>query len=116
MLDYGAIVMLDAEQRSRYANLLLGLMGMHPERLGELFRQAGFVCERQETLEEISERFIADDRRETSVSDRLAEVLDKLRRDRVQMPDSFIAMARVIISIGGFLKRFDVPLRPRLSP
>lgn len=116
VLDYGAIVMLDGEQRSRYANLLLGLMGMHPERLGELFRQAGFVCERQETLEEISDRFIADDRRETSVSDRLADVLDKLRRDRVQMPDSFIAMARVIISIGGFLKRFDVPFTPTAIP
>jgi len=116
VLDYGAIVTLDAEQKSRYANLLMGLMGLHPERLGELFRQAGFVCERQEALEEISQRFIEEDRRLTSVSDRLAEVLDKLRRDRVQIPDSFIAMARVIISVGGFLKRYDVPFSPTVVP
>lgn len=116
VLDYGAIVTLDAEQRTRYANLLMGLMGLHPEKLGELFRQAGFLCERQEALEEISQRFIEEDRREKSVSDRLAEVLDKLRRDRVQIPDSFIAMARVIISIGGFLKRYNVPFVPTALP
>ena len=116
VLDYGAIVTLNAEQRRRYSNLLLGLMGMHPERLGDLFRQAGFVCERQETLEEISNRFIQEDRREKGVSDRLAEVLDKLRRDRVQIPDSFVAMARVIISVGGFLKRYDVPFSPTAVP
>ncbi len=116
VLDYGAIVTLDENQRVRYTNLLLGLMGMHPERLGELFRQAGFLCERPEALEEISIRFIDEDRREKSVSDRLSEVLDKLRRDRVRIPDSFIAMARVIISVGGFLKRYDVPFAPTAIP
>ena len=116
VLDYGAIVTLDAEQRVRYANLLLGLMGLRPERLGDLFRDAGFLCERQETLEEISQRFISEDRREKSVSDRLADVLDKLRRDRVRIPDSFIAMARVIISVGGFLKRYNVPFSPTSIP
>ncbi|HVL02622.1 MAG TPA: AarF/UbiB family protein, partial [Dongiaceae bacterium] len=109
VLDYGAIVTLDAQQQTRYANLLLGLLGMHPEKLGELFRQAGFVCERQEVLEQISDHFVGDDRRNRSVSDRLAEVLDKLRRNRVLIPDSFVAMARVIISVGGFLKSYNVP-------
>lgn len=109
VLDYGAIVTLEAEQQTRYANLMLGLLGMHPEKLGELFRQAGFVCERQEVLEQISDHFVGDNRRNLSVSDRLAEVLDKLRRNRVFIPDSFVAMARVIISVGGFLKRYDVP-------
>lgn len=116
VLDYGAIVTLDAEQRIRYSNLLMGLMGLHTERLGELFRKAGFLCERQEALEEISQRFIEEDRREKSVSDRLAEILDKLRRDRVKIPDSFVAMARVIISVGGFLKRYDVPFTPTALP
>lgn len=114
VLDYGAIVSLDAEQRSLYGNLMLGLMGLHSGRLGELFRQAGFHCERQEALEEISHRFMDDDQPGTNVADKLSDVLDKLRRDRVQIPDSFIAMARVIISVGGFLKRYDVPFAPSL--
>lgn len=109
VLDYGAIVTLDAEQQTRYANLLLGLLGVHPEKLGELFRQAGFICEKPEVLEQISDHFIGENRRNLSVSDRLAEVLDKLRRNRVLIPDSFVSMARVIISVGGFLKRYDVP-------
>lgn len=116
VLDYGAIVTLDAEQRSQYANLLLGLMGMHPERLGELFHKAGFVCERQEALEDISRRFTEDDINASSVSDRLVDVLEMLRKDRVKIPDSFIAMARVIISVGGFLKSYDVPFSPAAVP
>lgn len=109
VLDYGAIATLTAEDQTRYSNLLLGLMGLHPEKLGELFRQAGFTCERQEVLAEISDHFIGDNRRAKSVSDRLVEVMDKLRRNRVHMPDSFVAMARVIISVGGFLKQYNVP-------
>lgn len=109
VLDYGAIVILGEDEQRHYANLLLGLMGMPGERLGELFRQAGFICEHQEVLEEISEQFIGDDRREKTVPERLAEVLDRLRRNRVHIPDSFVALARVIISVGGFLKRYDVP-------
>jgi len=109
VLDYGAIAQLDTEQRVRYANLLMGLMGLNPQRLGELFHEAGFVCERPEVLEQISEHFIGDEQPDKGVSDRLAEVLDLLRRNRVLIPDTFIAMARVIISVGGFLKRYNVP-------
>ncbi|MCG8672119.1 MAG: AarF/UbiB family protein [Pseudomonadales bacterium] len=108
ILDYGALGSLSAEDASNYGALLLGLMSDHYEGLGDLFLKAGFECERQEIFSEITHYFLADDRRLKSVSDRLAEILEKLRKDRVKIPDSFIAMARVIISIGGFMKRYDV--------
>lgn len=108
ILDYGAIGTLSPEEAKNYGALLMGLMGMHPSRLGDLFKNAGFICDNQAVLEEISDHFLGDNRRERSVSDRLNDVLEKLRANRVFMPDSFIAMARVIISVGGMMKRYNV--------
>ena len=108
ILDYGALASLTSEEALQYGQLLFGLMGINSTNLGELFAKAGFVCENQAVLEEVSEHFLEDDRRDRSVSDRLTDVLELLRANRVTMPDTFIAMARVIISIGGFMKQYDV--------
>ena len=108
ILDYGALATLSREEAGHYGALLMALMSDDLSQLGELFIRAGFQCERPEIFSEISAYFVAENRREKSVSDRLTEILEKLRRDRVRIPDSFVAMARVIISIGGFMKRYDV--------
>ena len=108
ILDYGAIAHLSQEQRLQYTNLLMGLMGFSPVKLGELFRQAGFKCDRDETLEEISDYVVGDNLAGLSIADRLSDSLDKLRKNKVIMPDSFVAMARVIITIGGFMTHYDV--------
>lgn len=108
ILDYGALATLTKDEAKHYGQLLLGLMGMNVPALGDLFLNAGFVCENQQVFAEISDYFVSDDRRLKSVSDRLADVLEALRKNKVEIPDSFIAMARVIISIGGFMKRYDV--------
>lgn len=108
ILDYGAIAHLSPEQRLQYTNLLMGLMGFSPVKLGDLFKQAGFRCERPETLEEISDYVVGDNLEGLSIADRLSDSLDKLRKNKVIMPDSFVAMARVIITIGGFMTHYDV--------
>ncbi|MEN8671013.1 MAG: AarF/ABC1/UbiB kinase family protein [Ketobacter sp.] len=108
ILDYGAIARLSAEQRNQYTNLLMGLMGFSTVKLGDLFRQAGFHCERAETLEEISEYVVGDNLEALSIADRLSDSLDKMRKNKIIMPDSFVAMARVIITIGGFMTHYDV--------
>ncbi|CBL47064.1 Putative protein kinase [gamma proteobacterium HdN1] len=117
ILDYGAISTLTADETRNYGALLLGLMGISSVRLGELFLRAGFLCDNPTVLEEISEQFIGNDRHLQSVSDRLNVVMEKLRANRVFMPDSFIAMARVIVSVGGLMKRYDVDFdyRPALA-
>ncbi|RLT97434.1 ABC1 kinase family protein [Ketobacter sp.] len=108
ILDYGAIAHLSPEQRLQYTNLLMGLMGFSTVKLGDLFKQAGFRCERPETLEEISDYVVGDNLEGLSIADRLSDSLDKLRKNKVIMPDSFVAMARVIITIGGFMTHYDV--------
>lgn len=118
ILDYGALATLTGEEAGHYGALLMAMMSDDFDRLGELFMNAGFQCEREEIFSEISQYFLAEDRRKKSVSDRLTEILEKLRKDRVKIPDSFIAMARVIISIGGFMKRYNVDFnwRPGQNP
>ena len=108
ILDYGAIAHLSQEQKIQYTNLLMGLMGFSTVKLGDLFRQAGFKCERDETLEEISDYVVGDNLAGLSIADRLSDSLDKLRKNKVIMPDSFVAMARVIITIGGFMTHYEV--------
>jgi len=107
-IDYGAIATLTKEESLNYGQLLLGLMGLFPCDLGALFSKAGFSSDRQQVLSEISDDFLSDDRESLNVSDRLADVMDKLRTNRVTMPNSFVAMARVLISVGGFMRQYDV--------
>lgn len=108
ILDYGAIARLSKNQKLCYTNLLMGLMGLSTVKLGDLFAQAGFECARPETLEEISEYIVGDNLEQWSIADRLSDSMDKLRKNKVVMPDSFVAMARVIITIGGFMTHYDV--------
>jgi len=108
ILDYGAIAHLATDERMKYTNLLMGLMGFSPVNLAELFRQAGFHCARPETLEEISDYVVGDNMAGLSVAERLSDSMDKLRKNKVIMPDSFVSMARVIITIGGFMTHYDV--------
>lgn len=108
ILDYGALATLTKEEAGHYGALLMALISENFSELGMLFQKAGFQCDRPEIFSEISAYVVAEDRRQKSVSDRLTEILEKLRKDRVRIPDSFIAMARVIISIGGFMKRYNV--------
>ncbi len=108
ILDFGAICRLNHQERLNYTVLLLGIMGHHDIELSELFSNAGFVCDRSETLQEIADFVVGDNPEQLSVSERLRSSMDKLRKNRVKMPDSFVAMARVIITIGGFLDQYDV--------
>ena len=86
----------------------MGLMGFSEVKLTELFAGAGFQCARTETLEEISDYIVGDNLQNLSVVERLQDSLDKLRKNKVIIPDSFVAMARVIITIGGFLNQYNV--------
>ena len=108
ILDYGAVATLTTQETQHYSQLLLGLIGDQPENLGELFEQAGFVCERQEVIEQISDVLIGDDYEQLSVTDRISLVIEKMRQNKVIMPDSFVALTRVLVSIGGLIKHYEV--------
>jgi ubiquinone biosynthesis protein len=112
VLDYGAIGMLTPEETRHYAVLLNVLFGkiQVSEPLGELFRKAGFVARDQQVFEEVAELVLKESVRKGSSTDVLALALNKMRDLKVQIPDSFVSLARVVLTFGGLLKTYGVSI------
>lgn len=110
ILDYGAIGMLTPDETRHYAVLLNVLFGKIQvnEPLGELFRKAGFVARDQQVFEEVAELVLKESVRKGSSTDVLALTLNKMRDLKVQIPDSFVSLARVVLTFGGLLKTYGV--------
>lgn len=110
ILDFGVIGRLAPKEVQNYSRLLYGLMG-HGDNanLGELFVQAGFKGGDPETLRELALFVLSDRLKQTQPTEAIAELLQLFRRNKVSIPDSYIGIARVLITIGGFLMNYDVP-------
>jgi predicted unusual protein kinase regulating ubiquinone biosynthesis (AarF/ABC1/UbiB family) len=70
------------------------------------------VSEDEAVLEDLVEYFKSRKQQageEFDLSERLQDIINRLRKHRVSIPDSFIAIARVLITVGGFMKTYDVP-------
>lgn len=112
VLDYGAIGELTPEETRHYALLLNVLFGraQADRPLGELFRNAGFVARDQQVFEEVAELVLKEALRKTASADILAVALNRLRDLKVQIPDSFVSVARVVLTFGGLLKTYGVSI------
>jgi len=110
VLDYGAIGELTPEETQNYAVLLQVLFGklQVDEPLSELFRKAGFVARDQQVFEEVAELVLKENLRNHEATDVLALVMDKMRDLRVTIPNSFVSLARVVLTFGGLLKTYRV--------
>lgn len=110
VLDYGAIGVLTPDETLHYATLLNVLFGkiQSTEPLGELFRKAGFVARDQQVFQEVAELVLKENLRSAGTTDVLALVLNKMRDLKVKIPDSFVSLARVVLTFGGLLKTYGV--------
>jgi len=110
VLDYGAIGVLTPEETQHYAVLLQVLFGriQSDQPLGELFRRAGFVAKDQAVFEEVADLILKENLRRHEATDMLGIALDKLRDLKVTIPDSFVSLARVVLTFGGLLKTYKV--------
>ncbi|CBL43766.1 ABC1 family protein [gamma proteobacterium HdN1] len=110
VLDYGAIGVLTQEEAQNYAILLQVLFGRITldTPLGELFRKAGFVAKDQRVFEEVADLVLKEALRNPTSSDILALALDRMRSLKVQIPDSFVSLARVVLTFGGLLKTYQI--------
>ncbi|KAF0809517.1 protein kinase [Alcanivorax sp. S71-1-4] len=110
ILDFGAIGRLTPEEVRHYSHLLYGLMGFAGEvDVGELFARAGFVGGNPETLRELSMYVLSDRLRDQHPLEAMQALLEKFREEKVRIPDSYIGISRVLITIGGFLMTYQVP-------
>lgn len=113
VLDYGAIGVLTAEETRHYAVLLQVLFGKVTADLplGELFRKAGFVARDQRVFEEVADLVLKEALRKPGSTDILALALNKMRDLKIQIPDSFVSLARVVLTFGGLLKTYQVKVK-----
>lgn len=110
ILDFGAIGRLTPDEVVRYSRLLYGLMGFEGDvDIGELFVQAGFVGGDAQTLRELALYVLSDRLKRKEPGAAMSELIELFRRNHVKIPDSYIGIARVLITVGGFLMNYDVP-------
>ncbi len=110
VLDFGAIGILTPEETRHYAVLLNVLFGkiQASEPLSELFRKAGFVARNQQVFQEVADLVLKEALRKPGNTEILAIALNKMREMKVQIPDSFVSLARVVLTFGGMLKTYGV--------
>ncbi len=110
ILDFGAIGVLTPDQVRRYSRLLYGLMGFEGEvDIGELFVQAGFKGGSPETLKELALFVLTDKVNQQVPVAAMGELMQRFREERISIPDSYIGISRVLITLGGFLMSYQVP-------
>lgn len=110
ILDFGAIGVLSADEVRRYSRLLYGLMGFGgDEDIGELFVQAGFRGGDPETLKELALYVLTDKLNQQGPVGAMGELMERFREQRISIPDSYIGISRVLITLGGFLMSYQVP-------
>lgn len=110
ILDFGAIGRLTPEEVKRYSRLLYGLMGFEGDvDIGELFVQAGFRGGDADTLRELAMYVLSDRMNRAALGETMTDLIEKFREHRVEIPDSYIGIARVLITVGGFLMNYEVP-------
>ncbi|MED5389014.1 MAG: AarF/ABC1/UbiB kinase family protein [Pseudomonadota bacterium] len=111
ILDFGAIGVLTADEVRRYSRLLYGLMGFEGEvDIGELFIQAGFKGGSPDTLRELALYVLTDKANRQGPAAAMGELMERFREERITIPDSYIGISRVLITLGGFLMSYQVPI------
>tara|TARA_B100000676_G_scaffold300589_1_gene346472 strand:+ start:64 stop:1311 length:1248 start_codon:yes stop_codon:yes gene_type:complete len=110
ILDFGAIGVLTPDEVRRYSRLLYGLMGFEGDvDIGELFVQAGFKGGSPETLRELALYVLTDKVSQQGPVAAMGELMQRFREERISIPDSYIGISRVLITLGGFLMSYQVP-------
>ncbi len=110
ILDFGTLGRLTPDEVRNYSRLLYGLMGFEGNvDIGQLFVDAGFVGGNPDTLRELAQYVLSDRMKRNDFGLAMSDLLEKFRENRVRIPDSYIGIARVLITLGGFLMTYNVP-------
>lgn len=109
ILDFGALAVITPEERENYARLLFACVSGKTEGIGELFVKAGFTGGNEQTLQKLAEYILTDRLKRSGLSEGVIDLMEAFREQRIRMPDSWVAISRVLITVGGFLMTYDVP-------
>lgn len=115
ILDFGAIGILTQEEAMNYGALLLTLFRRSEENLSVVFTRAGFSGLDEATFRDLSKMFLGVKGSDSDYTDMLAEAMETLRQHRITIPDSFVSLARVLITVGGFMQTYRVKVNMDLA-
>ena len=105
LLDFGAVAQLTDSECGAYRNVLVALFNRQQSEFDSLLRKAGFdVPNGPLLLKLLFER----DPAEFAGLSQMETHMRIMRRAEVKIPDNFVLMGRVLISIGGLLKQYRV--------
>lgn len=111
IVDYGTIGRLSSEETMNYSMILMALMGQLDTDLAKLMEKAGFSGIDSDVIEELSQYIIrtkGGPKKKVSMEEVINEVLETLQEAHVIVPDPFIALGRVIGTLGGFMQSYRV--------
>ncbi len=110
ILDFGLVGKLNQEQKNNFLSILITLVGnTNLQQLPALFEKAGFSGVEPEVYEKIADYIdTSDDAKD--LDDKLNAIIHQLRKHRVFIPESFIALARVLIIISGVVKPYNLSM------
>lgn len=110
ILDFGAMGVLDSVETKAYQALFAGLIqnNVNDEELVELFQQAGFVGGQAAMLKELSDYMLTNRLATQSPWESMQNIMQQLKAEKVQIPDSYVSISRVLITLGGLLQLYDV--------
>lgn len=110
ILDFGALGELTPQEALNYGALLMALFRRSSEGLEDVFTRAGFSGLDEATFRDLAKTFLGTRRGEVDFADQLSAAMDTLQQHRVIIPDSFVALARVLVTVGGFMQTYKVKM------
>lgn len=108
ILDFGALGTLSPQETVNYGALLLALFRRGDPDLAQVFTRAGFSGLDEATFRDLSKIFLGVKGPDSDYTEMLAQAMDTLQQHRITIPDSFVALARVLITVGGFMQTYRV--------
>ncbi|MGK5093595.1 AarF/UbiB family protein [Deltaproteobacteria bacterium TL4] len=106
LLDFGTMGQLNAEETEKFRKILMALLLKQEEGTVELLQEAGFEISDGEKLKQA---LFHRPNEEEGLS-KIRFYLNMMHEVGVKMPDNFVLMARVLVSIGGLLNQYHVKL------
>ena len=106
LLDFGAIGKLSADEVTHYRQLVMMLILNNMDELSVALQKCGFIVPDFEHLRS----FLEKTPQEWQGLSRFQYYLEVMKQTKVRIPDQFVLISRVLITLSGLLKWYQVSL------
>ncbi len=123
IVDYGTIGRLTPEETINYSMLIMAMMQGNTKNLGPLMKKAGFKGLSDEIVDEMSVYAINPKKamkaqKGRAMDEIMNEFMERFQEFHVEVPDNFLAIGRVLATLGGFFQTYKIKFQgmPGMPP